>query len=73
MELVKHLPVHRYSVDIFFSYSGPSGILGSDAKQNTTYAGVRGRENGFTLTIKPTLLFSYYWRFSLFLKDPFSR
>ena len=27
-------PVHRYSVDIF-SYSGPSGILGSDGRQNT--------------------------------------
>ena len=26
LELVKRLPVHRYSVDIF-SYSGPSGIL----------------------------------------------
>ena len=25
---VKRLPVHWYSVDIFFSYSGPSGILG---------------------------------------------
>ena len=35
MELV----VHRYSVDIF-SYSGPSGILGSDGKQNTAW-GVR--------------------------------
>ena len=34
VELVKLLPVHRYSVDIF-SYSGPSGILGSDRKQNT--------------------------------------
>ena len=32
MELVKFLPVHRYSVD-FFSYSGPSGILDSDGKQ----------------------------------------
>ena len=37
MELVKLLPVHRYSVD-----SGPSGILGSDGKQNTAYAGGRG-------------------------------
>ena len=32
--LVKLLPVHRYSADIF-SYSGPSGILGSEGKQNT--------------------------------------
>ena len=29
------LPLHQYSVDIF-SYSGPSDILGSDGKQNTT-------------------------------------
>ena len=28
------LPDHRYSVDIF-SYFDPSGILGSDGKQNT--------------------------------------
>ena len=28
------LPMHRYSVDIF-SYSSPSGILGSVGKQNT--------------------------------------
>ena len=34
MELVKLLPVHRYSVDIF-SYSGPSGKQGPDGKQNT--------------------------------------
>ena len=34
VELVKLLSLHRYSVDIF-SYSGPSGILGSDRKENT--------------------------------------
>ena len=34
--------MHRYSVDIFFTYSGPSGILSSDGKQNTTLAGARG-------------------------------
>ena len=34
MELVKLLPVHRYSVEMF-SYSDPSGILGSGGKQNT--------------------------------------
>ena len=34
VELVKLLPLYRYSVD-FFSYSGPSGILGSGGKQNT--------------------------------------
>ena len=34
VELVKLLPVHRYNVDIS-SYSGPSGILGSDGKPNT--------------------------------------
>ena len=33
MELEQCLPVHRYSVDIS-SYFGPSGILGSDGKQN---------------------------------------
>ena len=32
MKLVKPLPVHPYSIDIF-SYSGPSEILGSDGKQ----------------------------------------
>ena len=31
----KTSPLHHYSVDIF-SYSGPSGILGSDGKQNNT-------------------------------------
>ena len=41
MELVKLLPVHRYSFDIF-SYSGPTGILGSDGKQNTATVGARG-------------------------------
>ena len=34
VEFVKLLPVHQYSADIF-SQSGPSGILGSDGKQNT--------------------------------------
>ena len=34
-ELVKLFPVHRYCVDIFFTFAGPSGILCSDAKQNT--------------------------------------
>ena len=34
VELVKLLPMHRYSVDIL-SYSGPLGIFGSDGKQNT--------------------------------------
>ena len=37
VELVKFLPVHRYSVDVF-SYSGPLGILGSDEKQNSAVA-----------------------------------
>ena len=44
VELVNLLPIHRYSVDIFI-YSGPSGILDYDGKQNTTKAGVMGREN----------------------------
>ena len=35
VELVKLFTVHRYSVYIF-SCSGPSGIFGSDGKQNTT-------------------------------------
>ena len=34
VKLVKLFPVHRNSVDIF-SYSGPSGILGSHGKRNT--------------------------------------
>ena len=45
MDLVKLLPVHRNSVDIY-SYSGPSGVLGSN--ENTAKAGARGgggREN----------------------------
>ena len=33
VELVKLPPVHRYRFDIF-SYFDPSGILGSDRKQN---------------------------------------
>ena len=44
MEWVNLFPMHGYTVDIC-SYSGPSGILGSDGKQNTTLAGARGREN----------------------------
>ena len=38
------MTVHLYSVDIF-SYSGPSGILGLEGKQNTAQASVRGSEN----------------------------
>ena len=41
MELVELLLAHQYSVGIF-SYSGPSGILGSEGKQNTVFAGARG-------------------------------
>ena len=33
-------PVHRYSVD--FLYSGPSGVLGSDGKQNTAFKPMLG-------------------------------
>ena len=33
----KTAPVHRYSVDMF-SYSGPSGILGSGRRQSTAQA-----------------------------------
>ena len=41
VEVVEFLPVHRYNVDIF-SYSCPTGILGSDGEQNTASAGARG-------------------------------
>ena len=34
VELVKLLSVYRYIVLTYFSYSGPSGILRSDGKQN---------------------------------------
>ena len=44
VELVKPLFVHQYSVDIFSCFS-PSGILGSDGKQNIDEAGDKGREN----------------------------
>ena len=44
MKLEKLLHVHRYSVDIS-SHSGPSGILGSDGKENTAEAGARVHEN----------------------------
>ena len=30
--------MHRYSVDFFFLYSGPSAIFGSDGKRNTAKA-----------------------------------
>ena len=36
--------MYLYLYDIF-SYSGPSGILGSDGKQNTPKASARRREN----------------------------
>ena len=39
VELVKLLPVHRYSVDFFFIFWS---LLGSDRKQNTAKAGARG-------------------------------
>ena len=40
----KTFPMHWFRVDIF-SYSGPSGILGSDHMQNTAPDGARGYEN----------------------------
>ena len=46
MVIISLLFVHRYSVDIF-TYSGPSGILGSGGKQNTARARARRRENTF--------------------------
>ena len=36
--------MHRYSLDIY-SYSGPSGIFGSDIKQKTAYASAREHGN----------------------------
>ena len=50
MELVKLLPVHQYSVDIF-SYSGSSRILGSYRKQNTVYACAMGGVRNVGLSI----------------------
>ena len=54
-----------YIALIFFIYSGPSGILGSERKQNTAKAGASGHENCYTFhlfsstdSIKPSLLFS---------------
>ena len=47
---VKHSttePLRSDIVMIFFSYSGPSGILGSDGKQNTA----KGHENCCTFHI----------------------
>ena len=41
VELVKLLLVHRYSVDIF-SYSSPSGTLGSDAESRIPLKPVLG-------------------------------
>ena len=42
--------VHRYSVNIF-SYSGPSGILGSDVKQNTTLGDISFKEKTICMNI----------------------
>ena len=44
VEVVKHIPVHRYSVDIFFHIRvlQKSGILGSDRQLNTAEADARG-------------------------------
>ena len=65
MEFVNFLPMHRYSVDIF-SYSGPSGILESGRKQNTSYPGAWQRENfcmellNFSVCINIVLIFFSY-------------
>ena len=78
MELVKLLPVHRYSV-VFYSYSGPSGILGSRGKQNTAQASARGvRIVALPLVLmnrhnKTEFAVFLYCSFSVFLKDRFSR
>ena len=71
---VKLLPVHRYSVDIF-SYSGPSGILCSDGIPfKLVLGGVRIVARSISShgqTQKTESAVFLYFRFFLFLKDPF--
>ena len=77
MELVEILPVHRYSVDIFYIFWSFRNI-GSGRKQNTANRPVLG---ACELLHFPLILMNIlnktesavflYCRFSLFLKDPF--
>ena len=76
MELVKLLHVHQYSVDNF-SYSSPSGILGSDRSRiplKPVLGGVRIVSLSFssheqTQYTKPDV--SLNCRFSIFLQELF--
>ena len=71
--------MYQFSVHIC-SYSGPSGIFGTDRKQNTGEGGARGMRT-VVLSIssheqtkkKPKSVDFLYCRVSLLLKDPFSR
>ena len=68
--------MHPYSVDIF-SYYGPSEIFGSDGKLKPVLVGVRIvslpiRTYEHRLN-KTKSVYFLYCRFSLFLKDLFSR
>ena len=63
---------------IFFLYSGPSGIVCFDGKQNAAYAGARGARDWlhFLLVLMKRLnktrsAVFLYCRFCLFLKDLF--
>ena len=75
MDLVKLLPVHRYSIDIF-SYSGPSGILGSDGRLNAAWCWWAWEFMHFVLVLMNRLNkiecgVILYCRFTVFLNDPF--
>ena len=74
LEVVKRLPVHRYSVDIF-SYSGPSGILCSyGIPFKLVLGGVRIvvlSISSHEQTQKTESAVFLYCSFSLFLKDQF--
>ena len=47
MKLLKHIPV-ILNIAFIFSYSGLSGIVGSDGKQKNTYDRARGPENSIS-------------------------
>ena len=65
VELVKPLPIHRYSVDKL-SYSGPSGIFGSGELLHLPLV-LMNRLNKIESVV------FLYCRFSLFVNDPISR
>ena len=76
MELVKLLHVHQYSVDNF-SYSSPSGILGSDGSRillKPVLGGVRIVSLSFSSHEQTQYTKSasfLHCRFSLFMQDLF--